>query len=194
MLPVAGVDLHRRFPARHRRVRQLRPRRRVQGVLRPRGRAAHVSDRSAARRLRDRADGQVPQRVPRDPRAHRRRADHVASGELHPARIQQLGRGRLGLSRVQLHAQSERDAPALRPQAVRLPHRRDRARRRAVHQPRRQGRQAVLPRAGDVRAPFPVHARPPGRERLSGTEGATPAQLRRPADAARRGGSPATPG
>ena len=63
-------------------------------LLRPRRGAAHLRDRAQARRLPHRADGQVPQRLPRDaaapPRRHRRRRP----AELRPAGLGELGRRR----------------------------------------------------------------------------------------------------
>ena len=72
VLPVALVDLHRRVPARHRGVHQRRRRRRAPRRSTPTATRTHVQRRAPERRLPHGDDGQVPQRIPAGPQAHRR--------------------------------------------------------------------------------------------------------------------------
>ena len=78
--------------------------------------AAHVRGGAAERRLPDRADGQVPERLRAAARQRPRAAVHLrASG------LERVGRRGLGLSRVQLQPQRGRGASPLRQPAVGLP-------------------------------------------------------------------------
>ena len=106
------------------------------------------------------------------------------SQHLRPAGLERMGRRRLGLSRIQLRAQPRRRRPLLRPSAARLSDQRAGAAGHAASSISSAAlEQAVLPGAGDVRAPFAVHARAALPARLPGTDGARAAQLRRAADA-----------
>ena len=93
-----------------------------------------------------------------------------------------MGRRRLGLSRVRLQAQPRRLRPPLRPPPAGLSDKRAGSAGHALH--RQLGRlgPTVLPRAGDVRAPFAVHARAALPAHVSRPHGARTAQLRRDAD------------
>ena len=86
----------------------------------------------------------------------------------------------LGLPRVQLHAERERRAAALRASARRLPDGRARPQGGRVHRRRSPESPAVLPRAGHVRAALPVHPRTGRSPRFRRPARAEASQLRRP--------------
>ena len=146
VLPVAVGDLHRRVPARRRRVHQLRIRRRLHRLQQQRQPGQVVRAEPAEARLHDRIHGQVPQRLP----AHRPGA----------AGLERLGRRRQRLPRVQLHAERERHPARIRPRPERLPRRRAAQKAGSFVDTSARHRQTVHARGGDVR---PARARTPRR-------------------------------
>ena len=154
VLSVALFDLHGQLPARHRRVQQRRPARRLPRVLRPRRGAAHVRGGAAERRLSHGDDGQVPQRL--------RSAEGQRSGaavHVRPAGLVGVGRRRMGLSGVQLQPEQQRRDAAVRQPAEGLSDRRPGTQGRRLHQHLGGDRPAVLPRARD-RSRRTFHTRP----------------------------------
>ena len=132
VLPVAVVDLHRRLPARHRRVHQRRPRRR--DPARSTATATRISTFNIALQqagYRTAMMGKYLNGYLQGPRRS------PGPRHLRAAGLERVGRRRLGLHRVQLRAQRERDAPPLRPQPPGLPDRRARAARGAASSPAR---------------------------------------------------------
>ena len=122
-----------------------------------RGEQLHsVQRRPAAGRIPHRDDGQIPQRLSRGP------GQVGGRRQLRVPGLEPVGRGRLGLSRIRLQAQRRRGRPPLRAPPAGLPDRRARAQgSRSFIDHSAGSRQAVLPRAGDLRAALPVHAGAP---------------------------------
>ena len=182
MLPVARVDLHGPLPPQHPRVRPTPGRTGGFGVFHRRGEENHTFAIALQRAgyltamMGKYLNGYL--QGPASTRSGGRRAAQVRA-----ARLERVGRGRLGLPGVQLQPEPERHASttsATSPQDYLT----DVLARRGVQFIHATVRSppAVLPGARHVRPAHAVRARAAGRARLPGPAGAPPAQLRRAAD------------
>ena len=188
VLPVALIDLHRRVPPRHRGLHQ---RRGDEAASPP---SITTTTRTGLQR---RAPGRAGYRTAMmgkyingylgpEPLAHRL--------DRRPAGVVGVGRGRLGLPRVQLRPQHRRHRPSLRARPARLPHRRDRPPGRATSSTARRpwaGRSSSSSRPSrPTRRTFPRRVT---RDLFPGLDGARARPTSTPCPPTRRPGWPAIP-